>query len=376
MNFVELTDEEFSKFERKQACGNFFQSAERAELRRKMGWNVFLLGVKDESKVVAGCMLMERGGEALVQLGPILDYSNTKLVKYWIKSIVEFAKSHNFVVLEVFPPDLLTIRGVKGEVVKELNGAKTEKIFVNAGFTYMGRTVELENKANRWMAVKNLRGFKNMDEIRASYKKNVRNKLRKISPELEVYELKEKSEIPLLAEAVDQSNHKNGVVSRYLSYYEWMWDAWGDQTRFIVARRKEDKAVVAGRILIYHPNEVVSFISGTTQRYKKLNGMTYLQDWLLEDCLEKGVKRANFYGIDGDFSDNNKLLEFKSGFGVDIEEYVGGFRLILQPGKYRLNNAKKAGLNALRSVRNAARDGVKKIRGRKTKVVRKVDASK
>ncbi|MBR3378466.1 peptidoglycan bridge formation glycyltransferase FemA/FemB family protein [Candidatus Saccharibacteria bacterium] len=376
MKFVELTDAEFRKFERKQACGNFFQSAERAELRRKMGWNVYLLGVKDESKVVAGCLLMERGGEALVQLGPILDYSNTKLVKYWIKSIVEFAKSHNFVVLEVFPPDLLTIRGVKGEVVKELNGAKTEKIFVNSGFTYMGRTVELENKANRWMAVKNLRGFKNMDEIRASYKKNVRNKLRKISPELEVYELKEKSEIPLLAEAVDQSNHKNGVVSRYLSYYEWMWDAWGDQTRFIVARRKEDKAVVAGRILIYHPNEVVSFISGTTQRYKKLNGMTYLQDWLLEDCLEKGVKRANFYGIDGDFSDNNKLLEFKSGFGVDIEEYVGGFRLILQPGKYRLNNAKKAGLNALRSVRNAARDGVKKIRRRKTKVVRKVDASK
>lgn len=376
MKFVELTDAEFRKFERKQACGNFFQSAERAELRRKMGWNVYLLGVKDESKVIAGCLLMERGGEALVQLGPILDYSNTKLVKYWIKSIVEFAKEHNFVVLEVFPPDLLSIRGVKGEVVKELNGAKTEKIFVNAGFSYMGRTVELENKANRWMAVKNLRGFKNMDEIRASYKKNVRNKLRKISPELEVYELKDKSEIPLLAEAVDQSNHKNGVVSRYLSYYEWMWDAWGDQTRFIVARRKEDKAVVAGRILIYHPNEVVSFISGTTQRYKKLNGMTYLQDWLLEDCLEKGVKRANFYGIDGDFSDNNKLLEFKSGFGVYIEEYVGGFRLILQPGKYRLNNAKKAGLNALRSVRNVARDGVKKIRGRKTKVVRKVDASK
>ena len=103
--------------------------------------------------------------------------------------------------------------------------------------------------------------------------------------------------------------------------------------------------------------------------------MTYLQDWLLEDCLERGVKRANFYGIDGDFSENNKLLEFKSGFGVDIEEYIGGFRLILQPGKYRLNNVKKAGMNALRSVRNFARDGIKKLRKRKTKVVRKVDAS-
>ncbi|MBR5419161.1 peptidoglycan bridge formation glycyltransferase FemA/FemB family protein [Candidatus Saccharibacteria bacterium] len=376
MNFVELTDEEFRKFEHKQSCGNFFQSAERAELRRKMGWNVFLLGVKDEKKVLAGCLLMERGKEALVQLGPILDYSDTKLVKFWIKSVVEFAKTHGFISLEVFPPALLSIRDYKGEVLKSLDGAKLEMIFADAGFTYLGRTVELENKANRWMAIKNLGGFKNMDEVRASYKKNVRNKLRKISPELEVYELTDKSEIPMLAEAVDQSNHKNGVVSRYLSYYEWLWDAWGDNTRFIVARRKEDKAVVAGRILIYHPNEVVSFISGTTQRFKKLNGMTYLQDWLLEDCLERGVKRANFYGIDGDFSENNKLLEFKAGFGVDIEEYVGGFRLILQPGKYRLNNAKKAGMNALRSVRNFVRDNAKKIAKRRTKVVRKVETSK
>jgi alanine adding enzyme len=279
------------------------------------------------------------------------------------------------VALEVFPPALLSIRDVKGEAVKEFDRKKVEKAFADAGFSYMGRTVELENKANRWMAVKNLKGFKTIEEIRASYKKNVRNKLRKISPELEVYELEDKSEIPLLAEAVDQSNHKNGVVSRYLSYYEWMWDAWGDQTRFVVARRREDKAVVAGRILIYHPNEVVSFISGTTQRFKKLNGMTYLQDWLLEDCLKRGVKRANFYGIDGDFSSENKLLEFKSGFGVDIEEYIGGFRLILKPGMYRLNKAKKAGLNVLRSARNGVRDGVKKMRNRRTKVVRKVDAS-
>ena len=375
MNFVELTDEEFRKFERKQACGNFFQTAERAELRRKMGWQVYLLGVKDDAKIVAGSLLMARGGDALVQLGPIMDFSNTKLLKFWIKSVVEFAKKHNFVVLEVFPPAIISVRDVKGEVVKSFDSAKIEKEFTEAGFSYMGRTVELENKANRWMAVKDLRGFKDMGEVRASYKKNVRNKLRKISPELEVYELKEKAEIPMLAEAVDESNHKNGVVSRYLSYYEWMWDAWGENTRFVVARRKEDKAVVAGRILIYHPNEVVSFISGTTQRYKQLNGMTYLQDWLLDDCLKRGVRRANFYGIDGDFSPENKLLEFKSGFGVDIEEYVGGFRLILNPRKYRLNNAKKAGMKVLRGARNFVRDGVKKVRKRRTNVVRKVESN-
>ena len=365
MDFVELTDEEFKKFERKQPCGNFFQSSERAELRRKMGWNVYLLGVKEKSKVLAGCLLMERDRDALVQLGPIMDYADLKLVKFWVKSLLEFTKQHGFISIEVFPPVVISHREVDGTVKSSFDAKAIEKIFAEAGFTYMGRTVELENKANRWMAVKDLRGFKNMDEVRASYKKNVRNKLRKISPELEVYELSDKAEIPMLVEAVEQSNSKNGVTSRYRTYYEWIWDAWGEDTRFVVARRKEDKAVVAGRILIYHPNEVVSFISGTTQKYKKLNGMTYLQDWLLDDCLKKGVMRANFYGIAGDFSSDNKLLEFKSGFGVDIEEYLGGYRMILNPKKYRLNQTKKKCFGILRSARNAVRDGVKKIKAKR-----------
>ena len=363
MVLVELSDVDFRKFEQKQACGNFFQSSERAELRRKMGWHVFLLGTKENSKITTACLLMERNGEALVQLGPIMNYSGTKTLKGWVRAISDFANEHNFVVLEVFPPVLLTIRDTKGDVIKKISDDTIEKIFTKAGFSYMGRTIALENKANRWMAIKNLHNFKDISEVRSSYKKNVRNKLRKISPELEVYELKDKAEIPLLAEVVDQSNAKNDVVSRSLSYYEWMWDAWGDKARFIVARRREDKEVVAGRILIYHPNEVVSFISGTAQRYKKLNGMTFLQDWLLEDCLKRKIDRVNFYGIDGDFSPENKLLEFKSGFGVDIEEYVGGFRFILQPNKYRINTLKKDVRKILRKTKDAFTNITKKTHG-------------
>ena len=65
-----------------------------------------------------------------------------------------------------------------------------------------------------------------------------------------------------------------------------------------------------------------------------MNAMTVLQDDLLTKCLKKGIKRVNFYGMAGDFSPANHLLEFKSGFGIKVEEYIGGFRLVLKPGKY------------------------------------------
>lgn len=353
MKLVELKDSEFSEFEQKQSCGNFFQSAERAVLRRQMGWKVYLLGV-EEKEIEAGALLMERDGVGLVQLGPVMDYQDVKVLEFFLKEVVKFADERKMMALELFPPALLSRRDVHGEPLFEYDQEKVFEAFSRQGFKYMGRTVELENKANRWMVVKDLGEFKDMAEVRASFKKNVRNKLRKVSPELEVYELKEKREIPLLVRVVDDSNAKNKVVSRKLKYYEQMWDAWGDKIRFVLARRKEDHAVVAGRVLICHPNEVVSFISGTAKEYKRLNGMTFLQDWLLEDCLGRGIKRANFYGIDGDFSGKNPLLEFKSGFGVEIEEYIGGFRKVLRPVEYRAAQMKLGALGALRDIKHKA----------------------
>ena len=341
MKMVELSEGEFEKFEQKSAYGNFFQGAERARLRRGMGWEVWLLGVKKGAKVLGGGLLMARGGEGLVQLGPILDWNDRKLVKFWLGGVKKFAKEKELVCLEVFPPVLLSIRDAKGEVLEKFDQKWLFELFLEMGFLHMGLSAKLENKANRWMVVKDLKGLKTMEGVRASYKKNVRNKLRKVGAELEIYELKDKSEIGLLMAVVDDSNDKNGVVSRNRAYYEGIWDEWGKGARWVVARRKGSGEVVAGRILFYHPNEVVSFISGTAKEFRQYNGMTFLQDWLLADSLRRGARRVNFYGVDGDFSEGNSLLVFKSGFGVVVEEYVGGFRYVVRPGKYRMKRAEK-----------------------------------
>ena len=350
MKFENLTETEFQKFEQKSPYGNFFQGIERARLRKGMGWKVWLLGVKKDGKVVAGGMLMAKNGEGLVQLGPILDWNDTKLVQVWVEGVKKFAQDAGLTVLEIFPPALLAIRDAKGEVLEKFDRKKVLKVFADAGFKYLGETVALENKANRWMVIKDLTGLKDMDAVRATYKKNVRNKLRKIAPELEIYELKDRKEIPLLTKVVDQSNDKNGVVSRNMAYFEGIWNEWGKDARWVVARRREGGEVVSGRILFYHPNEVVSFISGTAQEFKQYNGMTLLQDWLMEDSLKRGVMRVNFYGIDGDFSGRNPLLEFKSGFGVRVEEYVGGFRCVLRPMKYRMGKANKSARGLARKM--------------------------
>jgi len=341
MKFGEVSEKEFDKFERKQKVGNFFQSTKRAELRRRMGYDTFLLGVTEKDKLLAVGMLVVRDGEAWLQLGPILNYDDKKVVEFFVNELVKFAKDKEFTALEIFPPVLLSVRDVHGEILKNDEQSELFDVFDRLGFKYEGRTVRLENKANRWMCIKDLSKFKDMDAVRASFKKNVRNKLRKVKKELEVYVLKDKSELSEWIKPLNDSNEKNGVHGRNVKYYEDVWDIFGDEVQFMVVRKKENKELVSARVVFYQPQETVTFVSGTIQKNRRLNGMTVLQEWQMEECLKRGQKRLNFYGLEGDFSKENKLLEFKSGFGVEVEEYIGGFKMILKPIKYYSNNLKK-----------------------------------
>ena len=341
MNFQEITEAEFKKFEEKQPQGNIMQMAERAKLRRKMGFECFFLGVKKDEDVIAAGLLVVRYGEGWIQIGPVMDYTDIKALDCFLEGTLDFAKEKGISEFEIFPPVLLSVRNVDGEKIKEFDQKKIFEVFSKYGFTHMGMTTEIEYKANRWMCVKDLTGLKDMNDVRATYKKNVRGHLKKLPEELEVHVLTDMNELADWATALDSSNEKNGVKSRNLDYYKWIWESFGDKVQFMVVRKKDDKKTVAARVVFYRPNEVVTFVSGTVQEYKKLNGMTLLQDWQIEECLKRGITRLNFYGLRGDFSNNNHLLEFKSGFGVMVEEYIGGFKIVLDPVKYNFGRVKR-----------------------------------
>lgn len=53
----------------------------------------------------------------------------------------------------------------------------------------------------------------------------------------------------------------------------------------------------------------------------------------MTQCLGSDITRVNFFWIEGKFHDNH-LLEFKSGFGGVVEEYIGGFEKVLRPSVY------------------------------------------
>ena len=154
MKFVELNEAEYRKFEQKNPYGNLYQMAERAALRRRMGWHAHLLGVKEDNKIIAGCLVLSKDGMMMVPMGGVLDWENEKVIDFWLKNLLDYAKEHGAITLEVFPPIRLTVRDVRGEVLEDFNRDMVYRVFDKNGFEYEGKTTAIENKANRWVTVK------------------------------------------------------------------------------------------------------------------------------------------------------------------------------------------------------------------------------
>jgi lipid II:glycine glycyltransferase (peptidoglycan interpeptide bridge formation enzyme) len=374
MEFKEISKEEFAKFRKNISGGGFYQRAERAQVRSRMGWTIYFLAACEDEKILAAGLVMVKKGAALLQMGPLMKKNDAKVLRFFIESLRDFAKEKKCTTLEIYPSLLLSKRAIDGTTIEAFDQNETMKTFEELGFKYKGRTVEVDPKVIRWMTVKDLSEFKDLAAVQASYKKNVRNKLRKITPLLKIHALKEKSELGEWIRPLNDSNRKNGVEGwgRGVDYYEDIWDAFGDQVSFMEVRTKEGDELVSSRMVFNFDDETETFSSGTIQALRQFNGMTFMQDWQIDQCLKAGQKRINFYGIAGDFSKDNHLLEFKSGFGVIVEEYIGGFEIVLNPLKH---NAERAA-HLVRRAGGIAKRGIGKIvkraKTRQTKVVHKV----
>ncbi len=337
MKFQLISPEEFTNYADNSIYSNFMQSVQRDALRRKMGYSTYLVGIKDGEKVLAVGLLVEKDREAWLQNGPLLDWNNRDIVDFFLKNLLSFCKARAILEIEIYPPVLLSVRDDKGNILRSFDQNELFHTFSSNGFHHMGFSKELEFKALRWMFVKDLSSIHDMREAELSFNSSTRKKYHQTKRNLDIYVLKDKAELKKWIIPLQESNAKNHIKTRSLKYFEDFWEAFGDQASFVEARLKDTGETVSSELDIWHKNESVAFLAGTIGHLKKYNGITAIKGWQIEECLRRGQKRVNFYGVDGIFSEDNNLLNAKKGFHGEVEEYVGGFKAIINPVKYATN---------------------------------------
>lgn len=349
MNFTTLDETTFRKFAEKSPYKSFMQTPELAKYREENGWIPYYFGVERNGELVAATMLVAKPtflGKSTYYApgGPILDYEDGELLRFFIKNLKSYIKSHNGYVLHIDPYYELIQRDRHGEIVEGGFNHKQAKVNLkNAGF------IEIKNPGQpKYLFALDLKK-QTPDQIFADMKRNTRNHIRKAEKQgVKIRELK-REELSIFKEITESTSNRRNFTDRPLSYYEQMYDLFHPrkEAMFLLAEAEIEgkNAPLSAAMFVLYGDEVIYLFSGSDEQYMKDYNAQYLIQWhMIKYALEHKFKTYNFYGIQG-LPDKSKkdygIYDFKKGFTSDqngrVIELIGSYELPVNHIFYQLH---------------------------------------
>lgn len=361
MIFREFAVEDFEKFVKKAPGANFMQSREMYERLVKNGREVYLVGVetvvtkktisdvkrkgagKKQKKVLAAGILMNMGkkmGKKIfgIGMGPLLDFQGKEwreVLACFTEGISKFSREHGGMAVEISPHVVVSTRDYTNKTIREDN-PEVRGVLHELGYKDLGEVGQI-----KWEYVLNYRG-KSEDEVLASFRKDVRTRIRQAEERygVRIRDLKY-DELSVMEEMTNEAASAHKFNDKDLKYYQEMYKAFGPKVRFVVAELPKEVAegkvkridtyegelsgeyvaISAVMYMLYGP-EVVSLFSGVTRKYRNIGGCSHMIRWeLIKYAMRHKYKRYDFYGVRPE--EGNSVYEFKAGFRGEIEELAG-----------------------------------------------------
>ncbi|MCH4834626.1 aminoacyltransferase [Bifidobacterium pseudolongum] len=327
-----------------------------------------------------------------VWAGPLCDPDDPDMVSAVSEAILEDGRRHHALSISCWPNDVYRRHHSDGSADGAADGALMRD-YAHAHWRHQGFGTGYDSVMNRWVYVKDLSGIGDERALLGSYSKRTQWSVKRArSMGVVVREVGE-DQFGVFAQIEQQTAERRRFAFRGEQYFHDFARAFGDRAHFMIAyidttrylesmQRKADdlrslvesigakmqarettklrrryneessnlaaatKRLQAARelatrgallpaacsLFVEHPNEVVYLFSGSLEEYKPFYASALIQhEAMLRLCVERGIARYNFYGIDGVFDDPNSeghgVLEFKQGFNGYVEELPGEFTL-------------------------------------------------
>ncbi len=405
MKFVVLKEKEYDKFARKHPLISIYQMVNWGELKKSNSWMPHFLGIKEDDKIIAATMLLEKKTAIRKSLfyaprGFLIDFNDRKQVTYFTTKLKEYIKDNKGFMLKIDPNWIYQIRNNDGfEVGKK--DIKTIKMLKDLGYKHLGFNKEFENMQPRFLCRFELKGTynKTLDSFYKSTKRNI-----EIASEKSVIVKEAKPEdINIIMDLLDETASRKNFALRTSDYYQSMFKLFENDSKIFIAsidtrsylsniegrwveeiKEKEYievkmKREIVGKSLkkqlemannklsklkeelkyakdlakqadfidigalfsTFIGNEGITFMSGINDDYRKFNPKYAMYNSHIKECLKRGLKYVNFYGISGNFDKCGKnygIYELKKGFNTEVVELIGEFDLIINRLYYLIYN--------------------------------------
>lgn len=386
MEFLELTEDEFTNFADNHPLKSFLQTKQIAEIKKINGSDIYYVGVKNNNEIIAGTMIAAYGNflgqkHFYSPRGFLLDYEDKELLNFFTKNIKKFVKEKKGYVLRIDPYIINKERDIDGNIVVDgVDNTHIVKHLESIGYIPLNKSEQC-----KWMYALDVEN-KTEDEIFKDMRQNTRNIIRKtLKTGITIRELSY-DELDVFKKIAEDTSLRKNFKDKTLSYYQNMYKLFKDKIKYLVAeldlnnykkllysekeeislsisklsdnkandgKRKEmnnnisiienklkeadtliekhgDKILLSAGMFLLYGDETVYLVSGNYAEFMKFNGQYLIQWEMIKYAINNGYKRHNFYGIMGNFDKNDKdygIYEFKKGFNGYVIELVGEFEL-------------------------------------------------
>lgn len=368
MKFTELGVEEYKQFLDNHKLKSFLQTIEYGEVKKKEGLKYYLVGVKENEKILCSALLLSKRGKLPGSFfncprGFLIDYNDKELLKFFTQNIKKYVKSKGGYILNIEPKILYKERDINGDIV--INGFDNEQIhknLISLGYRHNGFYKELDpNKQVRWAFALDISN-KSEEEVFKNFDRKTRNQLKRIEKYGVTTREIDRNELKKFKNIVENSGQRKNFHSRSLTYYENMYDIFkpNNYIKYIIAElnindyisflnseikntkekisklsehsisqkkelesyvsslnekliyssniQKEDGNIItlAGGMFMTYGDELVYLFSGSDGKYLFFGGQYLIQWEMIKYAIKNNFKKYNFYGINGNFDSNDK----------------------------------------------------------------------
>lgn len=367
MKFVELNEKEFLIFAKSHPLFTFYHLTGWGKLKEINGWKCHFMGFKDNGKIIAEAMLLEKRIFAKKSIfycpkGFLIDYNNYILLKEFTAEIKKYIKNNNGIMLKIDPNIIYQLRDKNGNPKGSKNDAAVEQL-KKLGFKHLGFNNEFETLQPRFMCRIKLED--NYEDTLQTFTKATKKRICELDSLGVITKKATKDEIPIAVSMLNKTAHRKKIATRPVLYYKKMKEHLGENMDFFLCyidkkqamkkcdelleqekeikrkieqkkktsivgkkiiqqeenneKRKEllkerqefirnlnnDKTYIGALLSMWVGDEAITLLSGTDNKYKKFLPKYSFYDAHIKESIKKKKKYVNFFGISGIFDSND-----------------------------------------------------------------------
>ncbi|MBR3233809.1 peptidoglycan bridge formation glycyltransferase FemA/FemB family protein [Candidatus Saccharibacteria bacterium] len=313
---------EWDKFVTSHPEANFLQSWDFYEFHKSRGNTIVRrIALKGKKIVAAYAGVVEnakRGRHLAIAGGPILDWSDKKLVKMIFSDMKKQGEENHCVFVRVRPQLERT--------------EESFKLFAGLGLKKAPTFLSVEYAAILDLNKSEEEIIKGMHRRIRYAVNNARNKGFVIEKSQDPKDIHEFYQIEL------QTAKRQEFVAFSEDFLTKQFAAFAEHDEAVLYTAKYEGQILAQNFMIFYGNEASYHYAVSTELGTKMSGSPILHVEAMRDARKRGIKRYNLWGIVGENEKNHRFYGvsfFKRGFGGDELKYLPAHDLIISTLKYQ-----------------------------------------